>query len=229
MGLPVIANLQAPGPVDCVISCLGASRVTELMKDCASKGGERRGALHGRLLRNRQDPRPRSWRVRSSAWPGPGHAESSAPTAWGPTVLRPAWLSVPISPGRAGMSASSARAAPTRSSPSVPLPGGVRFSKVVSYGNACDVDECDLLEYFAGRSCRPASSLPISRCEGWSPAGQCDQARSASMKPVIILKSRHQPGWSQGDCLTYRLAGRVLRRLGDDAVAERGHSGAQPG
>ena len=25
---------------------------------------------------------------------------------------------------------------------------GIRFSKVVSYGNACDVNECDLLEYF---------------------------------------------------------------------------------
>ena len=24
---------------------------------------------------------------------------------------------------------------------------GIRFSKVVSYGNACDVNECDLLEY----------------------------------------------------------------------------------
>jgi len=25
---------------------------------------------------------------------------------------------------------------------------GIRFSKVVSYGNACDINECDLLEYF---------------------------------------------------------------------------------
>ena len=29
---------------------------------------------------------------------------------------------------------------------------GLRFSKIVSYGNGCDIDECDLLDYFASDS-----------------------------------------------------------------------------
>ncbi len=51
---------------------------------------------------------------------------------------------------RAGRSASSRRAAATRSSCGRQAQGrGLRFSKVVSYGNACDVNESDLLEYMA--------------------------------------------------------------------------------
>lgn len=63
---------------------------------------------------------------------------------------------------------------------------GVRFSKVVSYGNACDVNETDLLEYF-GRD--KETRIVMAYIEGIRGRNFFPVLRqAASGKPVIIVK-----------------------------------------
>jgi len=64
---------------------------------------------------------------------------------------------------------------------------GVRFSKVVSFGNACDINEADLMEYFAHD---PQTKIIIGYIEGTRDGRRFAQAlrRAAEVKPVIMLK-----------------------------------------
>lgn len=64
---------------------------------------------------------------------------------------------------------------------------GVRFSKVVSYGNACDLDESDFLEYLADDPDTGTISLYIEGVKnGRKFRGALEKA--AREKPVILLK-----------------------------------------
>jgi len=65
---------------------------------------------------------------------------------------------------------------------------GVRFSKMVSYGNACDVNEVDLLEYF-GQD--PETRIIMSYIEGITDGRRfLDAVRRVSLtKPVVIWKA----------------------------------------
>ncbi|MFC2000516.1 CoA-binding protein [Chloroflexota bacterium] len=73
---------------------------------------------------------------------------------------------------------------------------GLRFSKVVSYGNACDINECDLLEYMADD---PETTVIAVYIEGTRDGRRLldSLARAASAKPVVILKGGHTPGGSR--------------------------------
>ncbi len=64
---------------------------------------------------------------------------------------------------------------------------GVRFSKVVSYGNASDVNECDLMEYMADD---PDTGVIMAYIEGVKDGPRFKKAleRAARRKPVIVLK-----------------------------------------
>jgi len=64
---------------------------------------------------------------------------------------------------------------------------GVRFSKVVSYGNASDIDEVELLDYFVSDS---ETKVITSYIEGVKDGGKFVRALAlaAKKKPVIILK-----------------------------------------
>ena len=64
---------------------------------------------------------------------------------------------------------------------------GLRFSKVVSFGNAVDVDECDLLEYLAQD---PQTEVIAAYIEGTKNGRRFVAAlkAAASVKPVVILK-----------------------------------------
>ncbi len=66
-------------------------------------------------------------------------------------------------------------------------PRGLRFSKVVSYGNALDVDECELLDYFAGD---PETEIIAAYIEGVKDGTRFLEAldHAASRKPVVIYK-----------------------------------------
>ncbi|MCK4262500.1 MAG: CoA-binding protein [Dehalococcoidia bacterium] len=65
---------------------------------------------------------------------------------------------------------------------------GIRFSKVVSYGNACDVDESDLLEYLAAD---PNTGIILAYIEGTKDGRRSSQAlrEAARRKPLIVLKA----------------------------------------
>ncbi|MEE8352863.1 MAG: CoA-binding protein [Dehalococcoidales bacterium] len=64
---------------------------------------------------------------------------------------------------------------------------GIRFSKVVSYGNACDVNECDLLEYFAED---PETEIVTAYLEGVRDGPRFFRLLKeiGGAKPVIIWK-----------------------------------------
>jgi acyl-CoA synthetase (NDP forming) len=64
---------------------------------------------------------------------------------------------------------------------------GVRFSKVVSYGNASDINETDLMEYMADD---PETEIIMAYIEGVKEGERFKKAlqRAARRKPVIVLK-----------------------------------------
>ena len=67
---------------------------------------------------------------------------------------------------------------------------GLYFSKVVSYGNAADLNEADLLEYFAQD---PERKVIVAYIEGVKDGKRFFQALkvAAQNKPVIVLKGGH--------------------------------------
>jgi acyl-CoA synthetase (NDP forming) len=64
---------------------------------------------------------------------------------------------------------------------------GVRFSKAVSYGNACDINESHLLEYFAHD---PETEIVAAYIEGIKDGERFHRvlSRLSAAKPVLILK-----------------------------------------
>ena len=64
---------------------------------------------------------------------------------------------------------------------------GVHFSKVVSYGNACDINEAELLEYFTQD---PQSKIVTGYIEGTRDGSRLLKAlqKATEIKPVIMLK-----------------------------------------
>jgi acyl-CoA synthetase (NDP forming) len=66
-------------------------------------------------------------------------------------------------------------------------PRGLRFSKVVSYGNALDVDECELLEYLSED---PETEIVAAYIEGVKDGRRFLRALSeaTARKPVVVYK-----------------------------------------
>ena len=64
---------------------------------------------------------------------------------------------------------------------------GVLFSKAISYGNAADLNECDLLEYFTHD---PETSIIACYIEGIRGGARFFEvlSQAASRKPVVLLK-----------------------------------------
>ncbi len=64
---------------------------------------------------------------------------------------------------------------------------GIRFSKAISYGNACDVDESDLFEFLMEDS---ETQLVTAYIEGVKDGDRFQQVlnRLAAKKPVVVLK-----------------------------------------
>ncbi|MFC2059633.1 CoA-binding protein [Chloroflexota bacterium] len=70
---------------------------------------------------------------------------------------------------------------------------GVRFSKVISYGNACDLDESDFLEYLADDTDTKIIAMYV---EGVKDGKRFRQAleKATKEKVVILLKGGHTEG-----------------------------------
>jgi acyl-CoA synthetase (NDP forming) len=67
------------------------------------------------------------------------------------------------------------------------MPRGIRFSKVISYGNACDLNESDFLEYLAADSETKIIALYV---EGVKDGGRFRQTlqKAAKEKTILLLK-----------------------------------------
>ena len=64
---------------------------------------------------------------------------------------------------------------------------GIRFSKFISYGNACDINESDLMEYLAGDQ---DTKIILAYIEGVKDGRRFSRVlkEAARVKPVIVLK-----------------------------------------
>jgi acetyltransferase len=187
-GLPCYPSVSAiPGPVDHVVVSIPAGRVLELLDDCAHKGvqsvhfftagfsesGEKdRIELEkNMLLKARQG----NFRII-----GPNCVGLYIPGAKFTLASR-----MPMEPGCvAFMSQSGGHAQ------DMPLHAGmrgIRFSKVISYGNALDIDECELLDYFADD---PETEIIAAYIEGVRDGRRFRSIleRAAARKPVVIYK-----------------------------------------
>ncbi len=87
---------------------------------------------------------------------------------------------------------------------------GLRFSKVVSYGNALDLNEADFLDYFAED---PDTDIIAAYVEGVKNGRRFFGAlrRAAARKPVVILKGgRSAAGHAAASSHTAALASRMI-------------------
>ncbi|MDD5127073.1 MAG: CoA-binding protein [Dehalococcoidales bacterium] len=67
-------------------------------------------------------------------------------------------------------------------------PRGVRFSKAVSYGNACDLDESDYLEFLAGDPSTRIIAMYIEGIKDGRKLRRALEKAAATKKPVVLLK-----------------------------------------
>ncbi len=188
LGLKVYPSIiDVPEPVDYAICCISSLRVVPFVQDCALKGLK---AVH----------------IFSSGFSETGSEEgkrleeelSSLARRSGIRIIGPNCLG-PYHP-KSGLSFSSSF--PSESGPVafvsqsgafcnylVPAMAqrGVRFSKVLSYGNACDVNECDLLEYLAADE---NTRVIAAYIEGVKDGERFKRVlrKTAEAKPVIVLK-----------------------------------------
>jgi acyl-CoA synthetase (NDP forming) len=187
-GFKVYPNVKdVPDSVDYVISCVPAALTPQLVRDCAAKGvkavqfftsgfGED-GTEEGRRLEAEICDIARQSGVRLI---GPNCMGVYCPKSG--LSFAPDY---PTESGPVGFICQSGgnaiyfiRHAAQR---------GTRFSKVISFGNAADVDESDLLEYLTNDT---ETKIIAAYIEGLR-NGRCFSAalmRAAAVKPVIMMK-----------------------------------------
>jgi acyl-CoA synthetase (NDP forming) len=188
LGLKVYQSIdEVPGTIDYVISCIPARSTPQLVKDSAAKGakivtfftagysesGRREGSeLEEELLRV----------ARASG------VRLLGPNCLGlycPEIGLSFACDFPKEKGNVGFISQSGgnsiyliRAAGQR---------GIRFSKAISYGNALDVDESDLFEYFAGDR---ETQIVAAYVEGVRDGQRFLRVlkKLSAVKPVIVVK-----------------------------------------
>jgi acyl-CoA synthetase (NDP forming) len=184
---------DVPGKVDYVISCIPARFTPQLVKDSATKGAKivsfftagysESGRSEGRNL---EDELLRVARAAGIRLLGP-----NCLGLYCPRIGLSFAADFPRETGNVGFIGQSGgnaiyliRAAGQR---------GVRFSKAVSYGNACDVDECDLLEYFITDN---ETKVVAAYIEGIKDGRRFRSIlrKLSALKPVIILKGGYTSG-----------------------------------
>jgi acyl-CoA synthetase (NDP forming) len=97
---------------------------------------------------------------------------------------------------------------------------GVRFNKVISYGNAADLNETDFIDYFAADK---ESRIIAAYIEGVKDGQRFIQTlnKAAQLKPVIVLKGgRSQSGARAAISHTASLAGKS--RIWESALRQAG-------
>ncbi len=176
-----------PGTVDHVISAIPAEHVPQLILDCASKGVK---TLHlftagfGEI----EDQQGEQLQAQVTAMARQKGIRIIGPNCMGlycPKTKIAFHPDFPKENGTVGFLSQSGgnaiyavREAATR---------GVYFSKVVSYGNAIDLNECDFLEYFTYDA---DTKVIAAYIEGINDGTRFTKAlkQAAQVKPVIIYK-----------------------------------------
>ncbi len=188
LGLRCYPDLvSVPGVVDHVVVNIPAESALELLDQCAAKGVRSvhfftAGFGESGLTERAELEREMLKKARA------GGFRIIGPNCVGLFVPRSRLantLGAPLEPGPIGfISQSGGHAA------NIPMDGGprgLRFSKVVSYGNALDVDESELLEYL---SRDPETEIIAAYIEGVRDGRRFLKAlrEAAAQKPVVIYK-----------------------------------------
>jgi acyl-CoA synthetase (NDP forming) len=189
LGLKVYPRLtEIPDPsIDYVISCIPAEGVLSLLDDCGKKNVK---LVHLFTARLKETGRDREARLQ-------GEIVEKA-RKLGIRILGPNCMGI----YHPGLGLSFNHELPRESGPvggffqsgggaaefvRYAALRGVRFSKVISYGNASDIDEAELLDYFASDG---ETKVIASYIEGVKDGRRFVEAlaMAARRKPVIILK-----------------------------------------
>ena len=212
--------LDIPGHVDYVISSVPLRVVEGLMEECVAKGvktvhfftagfsetgDEEAAALEARVLARARDTGIRVIGPNCMGLYYPAGGISFMP-------------SLPTKPGPVAMlSQSGANAGEFCRTAAV---RGLRYSKVVSYGNGTDIRESELLEYCAED---PETEVIACYIEGIKDGAHFMRAmrKAAAVKPVVILKGGQTEAGSRATAShTGSLAGSP--RIFDAAVRQAG-------
>ena len=201
--------LEIEGPVDHVISSVPARVVPQLVEDCIAKGvrsihfftagfsetGEEEMAeLEAQVVARAKEAGIRVL--------GPNCMGLYVPAA-GLSFM----LGYPAEAGPVGFISQSGGNAGDMIYTSTPR--GIRYSKVVSYGNATDINESELLEYLAED---PETEVIAAYIEGVKDGRRFFSAlrKAAAAKPVVVLKGgRTESGTRAVFSHTASLAGSI--------------------
>jgi len=188
LGLPVYPNLSSiPEPVDYVICCISAFKIPALLEECPGRGTKFVHIFSGRLSETgRKEAKEleavilRKARKLNLHLIGPNCMGIYHPRH-GITFNE----ELPMEIGEVGALFQSGGLATLLIRYGVLQ--GLGFSKVISYGNALDLDECDFLEYLTYDE---KTGIIACYIEGTKDGKRFIKTlfNSASIKPVIIIK-----------------------------------------
>ena len=187
-GLKIYPKIEdLPGPVDYVMGGIPARFTSQMVRECGKKGIKgvhfftagfsETGTKEGIELEQDLVTAGREAGVRIIGPNCMGIYSPEARTCF--------WTELPSEPGPVGFVCQSG-------GNSIQLikqaaPRGVRFSKVISYGNACDLNECDFLEYLTHD---PKTEIIAIYIEGTRDGQRFVNilSEAARKKPVVLLK-----------------------------------------
>lgn len=199
--------LDVPGPVDFVICCVAASSTPTFVEECVTKGVKAMFFFTAGFSETGEDDGAR-WEHEILEIARRGDLRIIGPNCMGvycPESRITFGPDFPKDSGSVGFLCQSGgntfyviRAAAAR---------GIRFSQAISYGNASDINECDLLEHFAKND---NTSVIIAYIEGVKQGQRFLRVvkEAANKKPVIILKAgKSEAGGRTAASHTAALAG----------------------
>jgi len=188
LGLTFYPNISSvPGVVDHVVVSIPAESALELLDDCAAKGVKSvhfftAGFSESGYSERAELEKTMLGKARTGGFRiiGPNCVGLLVPKSRLTYSTR-----MPMEPGPIAFISQSGGHASNL--PYYGSPRGLRFSKVVSYGNALDVDESELLDYFAGD---PETEVIAAYIEGIKNGKRFQRAlgEAAAQKPVVIYK-----------------------------------------
>ncbi|MBM4445320.1 MAG: hypothetical protein FJ020_08490 [Chloroflexi bacterium] len=187
-GLKVYASIRdIPGLVDYVICCIPARLVPQLIRDCAEKGVKVVSLFTSGFSETGTDEGKRL-EAKIVRLAGAGGTRLIGPNCMGVYSPSSGLSFVSDFPREAGGVALVCQSGGnTIYFVRLAAERGIRFSKVISYGNACDVNESDMFEYLAEDA---ETDLVAAYIEGVKDGGRFLRtlAGLASRKPVMVLK-----------------------------------------
>ena len=188
LGLKVYPSLMdISGPVDYVICCIAASQVPQLVKDCAAKGVKAIQIYTGGFSESGSEEGKQLERE-IAALASQNDVRVIGPNCVGIYCPRAGLAFLPDSPSDTGPVAIISQSG--GNSFYLVREGakrGIRFSKVISYGNACNVNESDLLEFLANdKDTKVIGAYVEGVQDGKRFVRVLEEAAKA--KPVVVLK-----------------------------------------